>query len=128
LHTKVGVAPDKIIPEVVIMKSLIEAAVIAALITAPLAAFAQSDQQPLTRAEVRADLARVEKAGYNPNDWMHYPENIQAAEARVAAEKAGGQADNGGYGAGSNGTSQAGERTSSAVSSYSVPVVQYGHH
>ncbi|HEY1999324.1 DUF4148 domain-containing protein [Paraburkholderia sp.] len=110
------------------MKSLIEAAVIAALITAPLAAFAQSDQQPLTRAEVRADLARVEKAGYNPNDWMHYPENIQAAEARVAAEKAGGQADNGGYGAGSNGTSQASERTSSAVSSYSVPVVQYGHH
>jgi hypothetical protein len=47
------------------MKSLFEAAVIAALITAPLAAFAQSSQ-PLTRAEVRAELVQVEKAGYNP--------------------------------------------------------------
>lgn len=110
------------------MKSLIEAVVIAALITAPLAAFAQSSQQPLTRAQVRADLVQVEKAGYNPNDWMHYPENIQAAEARVATEKGAAQADNSGYGASSNGTSQAGQRTSSAVSSYSVPVASYGHH
>ncbi|MGF6534353.1 MULTISPECIES: DUF4148 domain-containing protein [Paraburkholderia] len=85
------------------MKSLIEAAVIAALIAAPLAAFAQSSQ-PLTRAEVRAQLVELEKAGYNPRDWMNYPENIQAAEARVAAEKA----DASGYGVGSNGSSQAG--------------------
>lgn len=87
------------------MKSLIEAIAIAALITAPLAAFAQSNQG-LTRAQVRADLVQVEKAGYNPSDWMHYPQNIQAAEARVAAEKG----DASGYGAGSNGTSQAGQR------------------
>ncbi|SDG60843.1 DUF4148 domain-containing protein [Paraburkholderia phenazinium] len=87
------------------MKSLIEAVVIAALITAPLAAFAQSTQG-VTRAQVRADLVQVEKAGYNPSDWIHYPENIQAAEARVAAEKG----DASGYGAGSNGTSQAGQR------------------
>lgn len=85
------------------MKSLIEAAVIAALIAAPLAAFAQSNQ-PLTRAEVRAQLVEVEKAGYNPRDWVDYPANIQAAEARVAAEKANGT----GYGDSSNGSSQAG--------------------
>jgi hypothetical protein len=38
------------------VKSLIEAAVIAALIAAPLAAFAQSNQtnEPVTRAQVRA--------------------------------------------------------------------------
>jgi Domain of unknown function (DUF4148) len=87
------------------MKSLIEAAVVAALIAAPLAAFAQSEQ-PLTRAQVRADLVQVEKAGYNPMDWIHYPENIQAAEARVAAEK---QTDATAYGSGSNGSSQAGK-------------------
>ncbi|WP_144156735.1 DUF4148 domain-containing protein [Paraburkholderia sp. BCC1885] len=87
------------------MKSFIEAAVIAALIAAPLAAFAQSNQ-PLTRAEVRADLVRVEQAGYNPHDWYHYPANIQAAEARIAAEK-GASAS---YGSGSNGSSQAGQR------------------
>jgi hypothetical protein len=86
------------------MKSLLEALVIAALISAPLAAFAQSEQ-PLTRAQVRAELVQVEKAGYNPSDWMHYPENIQAAEARVAAEK---QVNATGYGSGSNGSSQAG--------------------
>ena len=95
------------------MKSLIEAAVIAALITAPLAAFAQSSE-PLTRAEVRADLVKVEKAGYNPNDWIHYPENIQAAEARVAAEHGGAQTEATSYGSGSNGSSQAGQRASSA--------------
>ncbi|MGF6239239.1 MULTISPECIES: DUF4148 domain-containing protein [Paraburkholderia] len=108
------------------MKSFIEAAVIAALIAAPLAAFAQSSQ-PLTRAEVRADLVQVEKAGYNPNDWIHYPDNIQAAEARVAAEKGAAQADATGYGSGSNGSSQAGQRASSAVSTYSAPVAIYGH-
>jgi hypothetical protein len=108
------------------MKSFIEAAVIAALIAAPLAAFAQSSQ-PLTRAEVRADLGQVEKAGYNPNDWIHYPDNIQAAEARVAAEKGAAQADATGYGSGSNGSSQAGQRASSAVSTYSAPVAIYGH-
>lgn len=86
------------------MKSLLEAVVIAALISAPLAAFAQSEQ-PLTRAQVRAELVQVEKAGYNPSDWMHYPENIQAAEARIAAEK---QVNATGYGSGSNGSSQAG--------------------
>jgi hypothetical protein len=108
------------------MKSFIEAAVIAALIAAPLAAFAQSSQ-PLTRAEVRADLVQVEKAGYNPNDWIHYPDNIQAAEARVAADKGAAQADATGYGSGSNGSSQAGQRASSAVSTYSAPVAIYGH-
>lgn len=86
------------------MKSLFEAVAIAALITVPLAAFAQAEQ-PLTRAQVRADLVQVEKAGYNPNDWIHYPENIQAAEARVAAEK---QANATAYGSGSNGSTQAG--------------------
>jgi hypothetical protein len=91
------------------MKSLIEAAVIAALITAPLAAFAQSSQ-PLTRAYVRADLVQVEKAGYNPNDWIHYPDNIQAAEARVAAQKGTAQAEATSYGSGSNGSSQTGRQ------------------
>jgi hypothetical protein len=86
------------------MKSFFEVVAIAALITAPLAAFAQSEQ-PLTRAQVRADLVQVEKAGYNPNDWMHYPENIQAAEARIASEK---QGNASAYGSGSNGSSQAG--------------------
>lgn len=44
----------------------------------------------LTRAEVYADLVRIEKAGYNPSagDDTKYPADIQAAEAKVAAEDA----------------------------------------
>ncbi|HYS65564.1 MAG TPA: DUF4148 domain-containing protein [Paraburkholderia sp.] len=108
------------------MKSLIEAVVIAALITAPLAAFAQSNQ-PVTRAQVRAELIQLEKAGYNPataND-DDYPANIQAAEARVAAQN--GTAQTSGYGSAMNGSSQAGTRTEAAPSSYSPPVVYVGH-
>ena len=91
------------------MKSLIEAAVIAALISAPLAAFAQSNQ-PLTRAQVRAELVQLEKAGYNPgtaNDY-DYPQNIQAAEAIVAAQNRAVQTS--GYGSAAGGSSNAGSR------------------
>jgi len=108
------------------MKSLIEAVAIAALITAPLAAFAQSNQ-PVTRAQVRAELVQLEKAGYNPAIANHddYPANIQAAEARVAAQN--GNAQTNGYGSATNGSSQAGARTEAAPSSYSPPVVYVGH-
>ena len=41
----------------------------------------------LTRAQVRAELVQLEKAGYDPtSDQTEYPKNIQAAEARVAAQ------------------------------------------
>ncbi|MDR3097365.1 MAG: DUF4148 domain-containing protein [Paraburkholderia sp.] len=84
------------------MNSLIKAAVVAAIIAVPALSFAQSQQQqPVTRAQVRAELAELRAAGYDPSDWMHYPENIQAAEARVAASKA-----NTAYGPSTSGTSQ----------------------
>ncbi|NPT42455.1 DUF4148 domain-containing protein [Paraburkholderia sp. 1N] len=69
------------------MKSLIQAAVVAAALVAPLASFAQSSQ-PVTRAQVRAELVQLEKAGYNPGRSAdaYYPNDIQAAEARVAAQ------------------------------------------
>ena len=69
------------------MKSLIKAVAIAVVLAAPVASFAQSNQ-PLTRAQVKAQLVQLEKAGFNPalvNDAA-YPANIQAAEARVAAQ------------------------------------------
>ncbi|WP_345816026.1 DUF4148 domain-containing protein [Paraburkholderia sp. PREW-6R] len=108
------------------MKSLIEAAVIAALITAPLAAFAQSNQ-PVTRAQVRAELVQLEKAGYNPAvaSDPQYPQDIQAAEARVAAQNSAAQTS--GYGSSSTGSSQSGSRTETTSSSYSAPVVYVGH-
>ena len=69
------------------MKSLIHAVVIAAALAAPVAAFAQSNQ-PVTRAQVRAELIQLEEAGYHPGDGDNtsYPAEIQAAEAKVAAQ------------------------------------------
>jgi cytochrome c556 len=106
-----------------IMKSLIQAVAIAALLAAPVASFAQSNQ-PVTRAQVRAELVQLEKAGYSPANGRdpYYPSDVQAAEARVAAQNATAQADTTGYGAGSNGSSQAGQRVEFRASSYSAPV------
>lgn len=88
----------------VVMKSLIKAVALAALVVVPAVSFAQAQNQPVTRAQVRAELAQLRAAGYDPSDWMHYPDNIQAAEARVQAEKA-----NTAYGPSMNGTSQSGQ-------------------
>lgn len=87
------------------MKSLIQAVVVAAALAAPVAVFAQSNA-PLTRAQVRAELVQLEKAGYNPaqGEDPHYPADIQAAEAKVAAQNGA----TSGYGGVVSGSSDAG--------------------
>ena len=95
------------------MKKLIPAVLVATLLAAPVVSFAQSAQsnQPLTRAQVRAELVALENAGYDPlSDRQEYPRNIQAAEARLQAQQAQNAAhgDTSGYGAQAGGTSQAG--------------------
>ncbi|MGF6973565.1 hypothetical protein QFZ94_001992 [Paraburkholderia sp. JPY465] len=92
------------------MKSLIQAVVLTALIAAaPVASLAQSEQ-PITRAEVKAELQQLEQNGYNPAISLdaQYPADIQAAEARVAAMNGKGQADTSGYGSPMGGSSQSG--------------------
>ena len=108
------------------MKSLIKAVALAVVLAAPVVSFAQSNQ-PVTRAEVRAQLVQLEKAGYNPSaSDEEYPENIQAAQARVDAQQAGVQAS--GFGSSTNGSSASGARQSVSVSSYSAPVAVYSRH
>ncbi|MFL9964916.1 DUF4148 domain-containing protein [Paraburkholderia sediminicola] len=87
------------------MKSLIQAVVVAAALAAPVAVFAQSNA-PVTRAQVRAELVQLEQAGYNPahGEDPYYPADIQAAEAKVAAQN--GAAS--GYGGVVSGSSDAG--------------------
>ena len=69
------------------MKALTCILIAAGTLASPGISFAQS-AAPLTRAEVRADLIRVEQAGYNPSIGTdeNYPADIQAAEARVGAQ------------------------------------------
>jgi hypothetical protein len=89
------------------MKSFTRMVLIAALIAAPVASFAQSSQS-VSRAQVYAEMAQLEKAGYDPRDWVHYPENIQAAEAKVAAQNATAQAAVSGYGGAADGATRSG--------------------
>lgn len=63
----------------------VQSLIVAALVAVPVASFAQS-QHEVTRAEVRAELVQLQKAGYNPaSDNAQYPRNIEAAEARINA-------------------------------------------
>ncbi|HEY2021571.1 DUF4148 domain-containing protein [Paraburkholderia sp.] len=88
------------------MKTLIQAVVIAAALAAPVASFAQANQ-PVTRAQVRAELVQLEKAGYQPNAAdPYYPANIQAAQARVDAQNGVSQPATSGFGGVVSGSSQ----------------------
>jgi hypothetical protein len=93
------------------MKSLVYAVVAASVLSAPLVSFAQSNG-PVTRAQVRAELVQLEKAGYNPNggDNVTYPADIQAAEQRVQAQNGTAVADanTSGFGREAAGATQSG--------------------
>jgi hypothetical protein len=107
------------------MKSLIKAIVVPAVLLVPLVSLAQSNQ-PLTRAQVKAELIQLENAGYDPVSAGddNYPANLQAAEARVSAQEAIAQAGAAAYGGTSeSGTSQASPAADVKVSTYSPPVV-----
>ncbi|MEM5446056.1 DUF4148 domain-containing protein [Paraburkholderia sp. BR14263] len=80
---------------------------LAALAAAPVLSFAQSNE-PVTRAQVRAELVQLQKAGYNPAaDETQYPRNIQAALARVEATQVAQQAASSSYGGVTAGSSDA---------------------
>lgn len=72
-----------------------------AIIAIPAFSYAQSNPG-VTRAQVRTELAQLEKAGYNPNIDEEYPRDLQRAEAIVAAQKS----DVSGYGSDLAGTTQ----------------------
>ncbi|QCP52647.1 DUF4148 domain-containing protein [Trinickia violacea] len=87
------------------MKLVILAVTATSALAVSLAAYAQSDTQaPVTRAQVRAELQQLEQAGYTPSmgENFNYPQDIQAAEARVAAQK--GSTEYGGVKSGSSAT------------------------
>ncbi|OAJ63790.1 hypothetical protein A6V36_17400 [Paraburkholderia ginsengiterrae] len=72
------------------MKTLACLTLAACAFAGPITGFAQTASTPLTRAQVLAELLRLEAAGYNPSagDEGDYPADIEAAQAKVAAEDA----------------------------------------
>jgi hypothetical protein len=75
------------------MKILQKLVVCVAVLAAPALSFAQpvdGVNGEVTRAQVRADLVRLEQAGYDPaaSGDANYPDDVLAAEAKVSAEDA----------------------------------------
>jgi hypothetical protein len=96
------------------MKTLIYAALVAGALATP---------APVTRAEVQADLVRVEQAGYHPTTKnVHYPADIQVAEARLTAQDVTTHGDTS-VGGASSGFSQTGAPTPAA----GTRSIYYGH-
>ena len=98
------------------MKTLVSSTLAALILSAPALSFAQpADHQP-TRAEVKAEMARLAAVGYTPAlDHNQYPAAIVAAEKRVrenaaaqAAPHAAPLTDETGYGSEPRTTSESG--------------------
>jgi type II secretory pathway pseudopilin PulG len=91
------------------MKAVVMTVAAAAALFLPPVARSQSDAT-LTRAQVRAELAQLKQAGYDParGGDPSYPSDIQAAEARISA-----QSDTGAYGGATSGLSASGSRLES---------------
>jgi hypothetical protein len=106
------------------VKFLTRSVAVAVMIVSPIAAFAQSND-PITRAQVRAQLVQLEQQGYRVGDGDHanYPQLIQAAEAKIALQEV---AANGAYGGVQNGGSDAGSWHDVRATAYSAPI--YEHH
>ncbi|PMS37731.1 uncharacterized protein DUF4148 [Trinickia symbiotica] len=116
------------------MDGKIKAIAIAIALAVPAVSFGQPSNGPLTRAQVRAQLIQLERAGYNPaegNRGSHYPRDIQAAEARVAAQN--GTSGTSGMATGMGGTttsaSESGHQThtSSWIGGTTTSASELGH-
>ncbi|MDR5783131.1 DUF4148 domain-containing protein [Caballeronia sp. LZ065] len=72
------------------MNAIAKFVVSLAVAASPALVFAQTQNEPLTRAQVKAELVQLEQAGYSPatGEEPNYPNDIQAAEAKVAAQRA----------------------------------------
>jgi hypothetical protein len=74
--------------EVIVMRNLFHITFVVTVLSIPVVSNAQLNA-PVSRAHVRAELVELERAGYHVgDDDANYPEAIQAAEARVAAQHA----------------------------------------
>ncbi|CAG9258707.1 DUF4148 domain-containing protein [Paraburkholderia unamae] len=84
------------------MKTLVHTVCAVAVIAVPIASLAQSEGA-LTRAQVQAEIAQLQQAGFNPANanTVDFPSNMQAADPRAADQGSG-------YGPATSGSSQMG--------------------
>lgn len=96
-----------------------------ALALAPVAALAQSQTsgQPPTHAQLIEQLTQLRQDGYVPSK-IHYPADIQAAQARMDMRAGTSAASNSGVGGARAGVSQSGSPMTNRIEARSM----YGHH
>jgi hypothetical protein len=84
------------------MKTLVHTVCAVAVIAVPIASLAQSEGA-LTRAQVQAELAQLQQAGFNPANanTVDFPSSMQATDPRAADQSSG-------YGPATSGSSQMG--------------------
>ncbi|VWD21282.1 membrane protein [Burkholderia lata] len=109
------------------MKTQLIAALLVA-VSASAAAPAFADEAVVSRAQVRAELVQLGQAGYRPgraND-PHYPDDLQAALARIHANDTvvADAATSGGYGSDAVAATQSGSRPATRIAERSI---YFGH-
>ncbi|MGA7781637.1 MAG: DUF4148 domain-containing protein [Paraburkholderia sp.] len=99
---------------------------VSAAIAFPVAGYAQESGSTVTRAQVRAELVQLESVGYRPGraNNPHYPDDIQAAEAKVAAQTSANSNIDSGIGGVRGGSSASG----SFVTARTPVTSLYTHH
>ncbi|AOJ33046.1 DUF4148 domain-containing protein [Burkholderia metallica] len=108
------------------MKTQLIAAVLVA-VSACAAAPAFATESTVTRAQVRAELVQLEKAGYQPGraNNPHYPNDLQAALTRIHAnDPAMADAATSGYGSDAVAATQSGSRPATRIAERSI---YFGH-
>lgn len=108
------------------MKPQLIAALLVA-VSAAVAAPAFAGESTITRAQVRAELAALQQAGYQPNrpNDPHYPDNIQAALKRIRDDGAvAADTQTAGYGGDAGGATQSGSRGAIRMAERSI---YFGH-
>ncbi|CAM2188184.1 DUF4148 domain-containing protein [Paraburkholderia sacchari] len=98
------------------MNTLIKALALSLAVAMPAISFAQAPNDSMTRAQVEGQLVQLDHAGYKPLK-AQYPADIQAAEARVAAQS------NTSYGGAATSTSESGHTLS-----HHAWNTEYDHH
>jgi hypothetical protein len=90
------------------MKTLVHTVCAVAIFAVPIASLAQSDGG-LTRAQVQAEIAQLQQAGFNPANASNvdFPTYMQAAGASAAGQSSG-------YGPATTGTTQMGHPASTS--------------
>ncbi|MDF3080933.1 DUF4148 domain-containing protein [Burkholderia sola] len=108
------------------MKTQLIAALLVA-VSAAVAAPVFASEIPVTRAQVRAELAALQQAGYQPNrpNDPNYPDNIQAALKRIRDDVAiAADTQAAGYGSDAGGATQSGGRNTLRTAERSI---YFGH-